>query len=77
MQTCRASRRAVDPVGSLLAVPRASLYLAVVFALPLVLLLGAASSVPDGPDARRAMRSLLGDPYHLAVIWNTLRARRC
>ena len=48
------------------------LILAGIFALPLLLLLGVSVIGPDGPTFAN-YRRLLGTPYYLGVIWNSLR----
>src|SRR5947207_14714013 len=48
------------------------LILAGIFALPLLLLLGVSLIGPDGLTFAN-YRRLLGTPYYLGVIWNSLR----
>jgi putative spermidine/putrescine transport system permease protein len=61
----------VDPV-SLLAAP-GLMYLALVYALPLVLLLLQSLRGPDGALSLAAYARFFGDPFTVTIFWRTLR----
>lgn len=57
---------------ALLAAP-GLLYLAIVFALPLAMLLLKSIQTADGAFSLAAYQEFFGDPFNLTVLWRTLR----
>ncbi len=60
-----------DPIA-LLALP-ALVYLALIYAVPLVLLLAKSFRAADGGFSVAGYVEFFGDPYHLRILWRTLR----
>jgi putative spermidine/putrescine transport system permease protein len=58
-----------DPKGAL-ALPGV-LFMALAFALPLVLLVGESFKGAEGPTLE-GYRKVLGDPYYVGIIWNSV-----
>jgi putative spermidine/putrescine transport system permease protein len=63
-------RPSFDPKGAL-ALPGV-LFMALAFALPLVLLVGESFKGAQGPTLE-GYRKVLGDPYYVGIIWNSVR----
>jgi putative spermidine/putrescine transport system permease protein len=63
-------RSSFDPKGAL-ALPGV-LFMALAFALPLVLLVGESFKGAQGPTLE-GYRKVLGDPYYVGIIWNSVR----
>jgi putative spermidine/putrescine transport system permease protein len=62
-------RPSFDPKGAL-ALPGV-LFMALAFALPLVLLVGESFKGAEGPTLE-GYRKVLGDPYYVGIIWNSV-----
>jgi putative spermidine/putrescine transport system permease protein len=63
--------RGVD--GFVLLAAPALAYLALVYALPLVLLLGKSLSAKDGFPSIAGYTEFFADPFHLRILWRTVR----
>jgi putative spermidine/putrescine transport system permease protein len=65
-------RERTDRSAVWMALP-ATAYLALVFALPLALLLATSFRTPEGGFSLGGFAGFFGDPYHATVVWNTVK----